>query len=190
MRVAVSIVAATLAVVGVAVLALFLWLRTYAPLSALQGGSFGPGPGLGADVEPTFGSGGKTVFIPAYVKGRPFNTSFTIENTGRFAVTLTGLRSDHEGPLYAERLFTTNPAGSAAPEDLRPFGAQRIAPRDAVILVVQWHLGCKGMVKGGETATDRVRLRYRYLSTFSRSQSVELPFAVTLRCSGGPPASP
>jgi hypothetical protein len=190
MRLVATILTAAVAVVGVAVLALFLWLRTYAPLSALQGGTFGPGPGLGADVEPTFGSGGKTVFIPAYVRGRPFNTSFTIENTGRFAVTLTGIRSSREGAISADRLFATDDAGSAAPSHLHPFADLRIAPKDSVIVAVRWHLDCTNMTKGGEATTDHVRLRYRYLSMFSRSQSLELPFAVTLRCSGGPPASP
>ena len=37
---------------------------------------------------------------------------------------------------------------------------------------------------------DRVRLRYSYLSLFTRTQTVRLPFAVTLRCVGGPPATP
>src|SRR3954451_6219982 len=104
MRIGLIIASSVLAVVAVAVLALFLWLRTYAPLSALGSGGPTPGPGLGADVEPTFGSGGKTVFIPAYRRGRPFNVAFTIENTGRFAVTLTSLSSPRIGPLYADGL--------------------------------------------------------------------------------------
>lgn len=189
MRLAVTIVSATVAIVVAALLALFLWLRTYAPLDATGSGSFGPGPGLGADVEPTFGSGGKTVFIPAYRKGRPFDASFTVENTGRFPVTLIGLTSTHVGPIFAEQLFATD-TGSAAPAHLHPFADVRVEPKGSVIVAVQWHLDCTGNAKGSEATTDHVRLRYRYLSMFSRSQSVELPFAVTLRCSGGPPAAP
>jgi hypothetical protein len=190
MRLAVTIVSAALAVVGVAVLAMFLWLRTYAPLAATGSGTYGPGPGLGADVEPTYGSGGKTVFIPAFVRGRPFDTSFTVENTGRFAVTLTGLRSAQDGPIYAERLYATDSAGSAAPSHLHPFQDLRLDPKDSASVVVRWHLDCKDTGKGVEATTDRVSLRYRYLSMFTRTQEVELPFAVTLRCSSGPPASP
>src|SRR3954462_3709626 len=104
-----------------AVLGLFLWLRTSAPLSALAGGSVAPGPGLGADVEPTFGSGGKTVYLPVYRRGEPFDTAFTVENTGRFPVTLTGIRSSHAGPIYAEKLYATDAASSADANHLRPF---------------------------------------------------------------------
>lgn len=192
MRLAVSILSAAVAVVGVAVLALFLWLRTYAPLDATGiTGSVAPGPGLGADVEPTFGSGGKTVFIPAYRKGRPFDVAFTIENTGRFAVTLTGIRSTLVGPLFAARLFATDAAGSADPAHLHPFRELRLDPKDSALIAVRWHLDCSKNAGGGtEVTTDHVRLRYRYLSMFNRSQSVELPFAVTLRCSGGPPPTP
>jgi hypothetical protein len=188
-RFAATILTAAFAVVGLAVLGLFLWLRTYAPLST-ENGTFGPGPGLGADVEPTFGSGGRTVFIPAYVRGRPFDTSVTVENTGRFAVTLTGLRTDPVGPIYAQRLYATDTAGSADPAHLHPFQELRLDPKDSAIVVVRWHLDCKDQGKGVEASTANVRLRYRYLSMFTRTQEVELPFAVTLRCSGGPPASP
>jgi hypothetical protein len=191
MRLAATILSATVAVVGVAVLALFLWLRTYEPLAAIGiGGSVAPGPGLGADVEPTFGSGGKTVFIPAYRKGRPFDAAFTIENTGRFAVTLTGITSTPVGPLYAERLFATDSVGSADPAHLHPFRELRLDPKESALIAVRWHLDCSKKGSGTEVTTDHVRLRYRYLSMFNRSQSVELPFAVTLRCSGGPPPTP
>jgi len=187
-RLALLVIASVLAVVAVAVLGLYLALRTYAPLSALGGGSVAPGPGLGADVEPTFGSGGKTVFIPIYRKGRPFDTAFTIENTGRFAVTLTGVQAHTDGPLYADKLFATDAVGSAALEHLHAFRELRLDPKQSALIAVDWHLDCSHTT--GEATSDRVRLRYRYLSMFNRSQAVELPFAVTLRCSGGPPASP
>ena len=178
MRIGLIIASSVLAVVAVAVLALFLWLRTYAPLSALGGGPVAPGPGLGADVEPTFGSGGKTVFIPVYRKGHPFDVTFTIENTGRFAVTLTGVQTSAAGPLYADQLAASD----------QPFRGLRLDPKQSALIAVEWHLDCSHTA--GEATTDHVRLRYRYLSLFTRSQAVELPFAVTLRCSGGPPASP
>ena len=166
--VAVTIVAVALAA---AVAALFLWLRTYDPLAATK--PVTPGAGLGADVEPTFGSGGKSVLIPVYRPGRDFQVTFTLRNAGRFGVTLTGL--EHDG-------------GPLAPTALSPAAHVRIGPHEAVLLTVRWHLDCSH--ETGEVASDRVRLRYRYLSLFTRTAAVELPFAVTLRCSGGPPASP
>jgi hypothetical protein len=155
-------------VVGVLV-ALFLWLRTYAPLAAV--GPYAPGPGLGADVEPTFGSGGKTVFIPTYGRPREFTTRFVLENTGRFAVTVLGVEHDG-GPI----------------EPVWDDGEQRIDPHQSTSVVTRWRLDCGD--RKDEVAADRLRIRYRYLSTFTRTATVELPFAVTLRCSGGPPASP
>jgi hypothetical protein len=185
-RLALIVASSVVAVLAVAVLGLFLWLRTYAPLS-VPGGSVAPGPGLGADVEPTFGSGGKTVFIPIYRKGHPFDVAFTIQNTGRFAVTLTSADTSRVGPLYADKLFTTD-NGSAAPEHLHAFRELRLDPKQAALIAVEWQLDCAKTT--GEATTDHLRLRYRYLSMFNRSQAVELPFALTLRCSGGPPASP
>jgi len=164
-------------IVGAVVLGLFLWLRTYAPLGAST--PYEPGPGLGADVEPTFGSGGKTVFIPAYRKGRPFDAQVTLRNDGRFAVTVTGIQSPG-GPL--------SPAQLLDPSHDTPLRNLRLDPQDTALVVVRWTLDCSHT--GRQVTSDRVRLRYRYLSMFTRMQTVELPFAVTLRCSGGPPASP
>jgi hypothetical protein len=166
------------------------WLRTYAPLSAGTGG-FAPGPGLGADVRPVTGSGGKTVFIPAYRKGRPFDTAFTLHNDGRFAVTVTGLAAKTNAPeLRPDSLLTTDSStASADPAHLQPFRPLRLDPGDSAILVVRWGLDCSPGAKT-EVFADEVALRYRYLSRFRRTERVRLPFAVTLRCTGGPPANP
>ena len=37
---------------------------------------------------------------------------------------------------------------------------------------------------------DSLTLRYRYARWFERTETVSLPFAVTLRCVGGPLATP
>ncbi|HEY3541637.1 MAG TPA: hypothetical protein VGK79_03760 [Gaiellaceae bacterium] len=168
-RVIALVVSATAVVVGAAALGLFLWLRTYAPLAAEL--PLTPGPGLAANVAPTFGSGGKPVFIPDYRPGRSFQMTFTLANTGRFAVRVLGIAGV--------------PAGAVAPEGVTTL---RLAPHDTSLVTVRWRLQCrKGLT---QAASDGVRLRYRYLSLFTRTASVELPFAVTLRCPGGPPTSP
>jgi hypothetical protein len=188
----VALVAGALAVVvGAAAVVLVFWLRAYAPLSATRTGSFAPGRGLGAEVQPTFGSGGRPVFIPAYRKGRAFDTAFTLENTGRFAVTVIGLAAPPPtaGALTAQAVFASDfPTASADPAHLHPLESLRLEPHDTAIVDVRWQLDCSK--SSGEIASDRIRLRYRYLSLFTRTQSVELPFAVTLRCVGGPPSSP
>jgi hypothetical protein len=169
MRLVAAVVSVTAVVAAAVALGLFLWLRTYAPLEASK--PVTPGPGLGADVEPTFGSGGKTVLIPAYRKGRPFDTTFTLRNSGRFAVTLLGVGGG-DGPL----------APSLGSPQLR------LDPDDTALVTIRWALDCSHAPD--QVSSDHVPLRYRYLSIFRRTESVALPFAVTLRCSGGPPASP
>jgi len=177
MRVVLTAVSAAVVVVAAVVVGLFLWLRTYAPLGV--SGPISPGPGLGADVEPTFGSGGKTVFIPAYRKDQPFDTQLTLRNDGRFAVTVTSADAS-AGPLAPTQL--RDPVHHTPLDDLR------LDPHDTALVVVRWTLDCSSTHR--QVSSDRVRLRYRYLSWFTRTETVELPFAVTLRCSGGPPASP
>ena len=170
LRIVAAVVSAVAVVAGIAVLALFLWLRTYDPLAAAY--PVTPGPGLGSSIEPTLGSGGKTVFVPVYRRGRAFQMTLTLANRGRFAVTLLGLGR--------------NPAGAVRPEAVTE--NVRLDPRQTSLVTVTWKLTCPRGVH--EATSDRVRLRYRYLSLFTKTASVELPFAVTLRCRGGPPATP
>jgi hypothetical protein len=169
-RIVALVVSVVAVVAGAAVLALFLWLRTYDPLDAAF--PVTPGPGLGANIEPTLGSGGKPVFVPAFRRGHPFQVTLTLANHGRFAVTLLGLGSTADGPVTPESVT----------KDLR------LDPKQTSLVTVTWRLTCP---KGVQQAySDRVRVRYRYLSLFTRTASVELPFAVTLRCRGGPPPTP
>ena len=177
LRLAGIVAAAIVAVLAGAALIVFLWLRTYAPLGAVGPGT--PGTGLSADVEPVTGSGGKPVFVPAYTPGRSFDTAFTLHNTGHFAVTVLGLGAPNEaGPQPAALLATDS---SANTEHARPFERLRLNPDDTAAVVVRWRLVC---AKGdGETYSDVVPLRYRYLSMFTRTERIRLPFAVTLRCS-------
>jgi hypothetical protein len=168
-------------VLALAVAATYLWLRTYAPLDAQGSGSYAPGPGLAADVQPVAGSGGKPVFIPQYTKPRLFDTAFTVHNSGRFAVTVTGLAARRAPAIYAAALLATDsPAASADPQHLHPFRDLRLDPGDTAILVVRWQLTCAKDT--GEVYSDAVPLRYRYLSIFKRTERIRLPFAVTLRC--------
>jgi hypothetical protein len=192
-RRALAISAAALVVAGVVALGLWLWLGSYAPLRALDSG-FAPGPGIGADVQPVSGSGGRPVYFPTQ-RRRRFDTAFTLHNGGRFAVTVTGLdRSTPGAPPWlgpTELLATTSSTASANPGELAPFERLRLAPGDDAIIVIRFGLHCAGATAGSpDVFTDAVRLRYDYLSLFTRTQTVRLPFAVTLRCVGGPPATP
>jgi hypothetical protein len=191
LRTAGVVLAGVVLLVVLAAVGVYFYLRSYTPLAASAHG-YAPGPGLGADVEPTFGSGGKPVFIPGYKKGRPFDTAFTLENTGRFRITVKGLAvraapGDSLGPKGL--LVTDSATASAAPGNLHAFHELQLDRGDTAVLVVRWRLRCD---KGSPTQStaDAVRLRYSYLSVFTRTQTLTLPFAVTLRCVGGPPANP
>lgn len=193
-RTAATIGASIVLVVVVALLGLWLYLGSYKPLRALST-DYAPGPGIGADVQPVSGSGGRTVFFPAVRRRHSFDTAFTLKNTGRFAVTVSGLAPTAPGPapwLGANQLLaTTSSVASADPKQLLPFSELRIDPGDTAIVVVRFALRCAGATNASpDVFTDAVRLKYRYLSLFTRTATVRLPFAVTLRCVGGPPATP
>jgi hypothetical protein len=170
--IAVGVVAVALA----AALVVVLWLRTYAPLDVLRSG-YAPGPGLAADVQPVLGSGGKPVLIPQYRPGTPFDTAFTLHNSGRFAVEILGLEPEQTRPPQASQLYATD---SVSVRRLHPFQRFRLDPDDTASLVVRWRLACTS--NQGYTSSDALVLRYRYLSQFERTERVTLPFAVTLRC--------
>ena len=188
---AAAISVSALIVAGVVALGLWVWLGAYAPLRALDSG-YAPGPGIGADVQPVSGSGGRPVFFPVAHKRRSFDSAFTLHNTGRFSVTVTGLGATAPSPLSAsELLATTSSTASADPGELVPFQNLRIDPGDNAIIVVRFGLDCAGVTANSpDVYVDTVLLRYTYLSMFTRTQTVRLPFAVTLRCVGGPPATP
>ena len=155
-------------VLGLAAAVLFLWLRTYAPLDAA--GSFAPGPGVKTVV-----AGKKPTFVPS---GDELVTAFTLHNRGRFAATIRSL----EPSAGAVELQTTDSStASAEPSHLHAFQPIRLDPGDSAILVVRWRFTCPAR------ASDAVRLRYRYLSMFTRTERIRLPFAVSPRCA---PATP
>jgi hypothetical protein len=194
LRVAAIVVGGVLLVVAIAAGALYAWFSSYAPLATLDTG-FAPGAGIGTDVQPVAGSGGKPVFFPAYKRGRAFQAAFTLHNTGRFDVTVTALLPGPAGTppsVNPVQLFGTDSAtASADPGDLLPFRELKLASGDTAILVVRYRLVCRGATASTpDVFSDHLRLRYTYLSIFHRTQNVRLPFAVTLRCVGGPPATP
>jgi hypothetical protein len=194
LRTAATVAGGLVVVAAVAAAGLYVWLGSYTPLRSLSG-DYAPGPGVGAVVQPAPGSLGRTVFFPAVRHGRDFDTAFTLHNGGRFSVTVTGLAPQHPGTAPwigpTELLATASATASADPQQLVPFESLRIEPGDNALVVVRFGLRCRGATAGSpDVVADRVRLRYRYLSAFTRTQTVRLPFAVTLRCFGGPPASP
>jgi hypothetical protein len=186
--------AALVVVAAAAVAAVVLWLRAYAPLDA-NDGSFAPGAGVGAVVQPAVGSGGKEVFVPAYRRGRNFLASFTLHNTGHFAVTVEGLvPAMPEVPPWIGpvELFTAESVSANAPVGrTRAFRPLVLSAGDTAVFVASFESRCpSGHRSLPSVYSDSLRLRYRYAHWFQRTQTVTLPFAVTLRCVGGPLATP
>jgi hypothetical protein len=194
LRLAGLVAGGVLVVAAVAAGALSVWLGSYAPLAALDT-DFAPGSGVGADVQPIAGSGGKPVFFPAYRRGHAFEAAFTLRNTGRFQVTVTALAPETPAPAPwvgpVALLGTDSATASADSGDLLPFQDVKLARGDTAILVVRYRLACaRSATTAPDVYSDRIRLRFSYLSFFHRTQTVTMPFAVTLRCVGGPPATP
>ena len=186
--------AALVVVAAAAAAAVVLWLRTYAPLDG-SGGEVAPGPGVGAVIQPAVGSGGKEVFFPAYRNGRTFVASFTLHNGGRFAVTVEGLvPAQPETPPWIGpvELLTTESVSPGAPvANTKPFRPLRLAAGDSAVVVARFRPLCPaGHTRVPSVYADSLTLRYRYARWFERTQRISLPFAVTLRCVGGPLAQP
>jgi hypothetical protein len=194
LKLAVVVVGGLVVAAAVGGALLVLWLRAYAPLDT-NGGGFAPGPTLGAAIEPAFGSGGKEVFFPVYRKDTSFAASFTLHNDGRFSVTVEGLVPARPlappwiGPV---KLLSTDSVSTIAPvTHTRPFQPLTLSPGDTAVVVARFAQVCPSSRRGAPSATtDSLRLRYRYLRWFTRTETVTLPFAVTLRCVGGPLAQP
>ena len=194
LRTAAAIATGIVVIAAVAAVCVFVWLGAYAPLEGLDSG-FAPGPGIGAAVQPVTGSLGRPVYFPTLRRGRSFDTAITLHNKGRFAVTVSRLDEPPPGATpwigAIALLATTSATASATPAELIPFQGLRLAPGDNAIIVVRFDMRCDGATSATpDVYADHVRLRYSYLSLFTRTQTVRLPFAVTLRCVGGPPASP
>ncbi|HVS86392.1 MAG TPA: hypothetical protein VHD91_12250 [Gaiellaceae bacterium] len=182
--------AAAIVVAAVAVGSIVVWLRSYAPLDAATG-SFAPGPGVGAVVEPAAGSGGKVVFFPAYRRGRTFVASLTLHNSGHFSVTVQRLVPAKPQPppwIGADELLTTDSTSFQGLQRFQPFS---LGAGATAVLVARFRPLCPaGRRRLPSVFTDELTLRYRYLHWFTRTQTISLPFAVTLRCVGGPLAQP
>jgi hypothetical protein len=184
-------------------LAAFLWLRGYAPLTGFEDGAFngayGPGPGIARIVDPADGSGGRTVFFAEPGLRGTAAAGFDLWNFGRFAVRLDGVVM-HSRPPSAPSMAITGAAllrdpRVVSPNATRQFSPVTIQPDGYVHLELRYATACSpsSLRQRGHNSTDvaidSVTLRYSYLRVFHRTQTVEAPYAVTLQCGGKLPAS-
>lgn len=176
--------------------AAFVVLRGYEPL--------GPGTtrapqlrGLAGIVDPAMGSGGKPVLFPEMRPGGTYYAGFTVENSGRFDVTIEGTPAHDRSLLtllHVSDVRTAPPSPATARRSewtLVPLDRLRVPSGEERSLWVGFRLhACAAKFSEGTSmSTDVVRLRYSYLGVFRKTAPVEMPYAVTARCGGNLPAS-
>lgn len=183
----------------------FVWLHGYAPLAG-QRSAFGFTRPDGVMVEPVTGSEGVEVFFPRYRKHGTFRLLTSIVNHGRFTVTMLGVPKIAYDESYALRFagieatssrdpkFHGLPVDADHPIRLRPGHEQY------VVVVYRWLWQCEGgqpphfwSTSAPSTYASGYRalpVRIRYARFFEKTQTLQLPFAITLVCRGtlGSPA--
>jgi len=177
-----------------AAIAGLVWAKRYAPLSSTAGGVSAADQlqHLGAYVEAEPGSGGRDVVYPRFRAGHDYWVGFTLRNHGPLDVTVLGL------------VVPDLPGAATVPQDLRAaphpavdeaFGGQnmleetvpvsrlRIRSHGARFVWVGFRMQtCYHHDRGGTESHTDVAFRIRYLGIFARSQRVELPTVVSIRC--------
>lgn len=154
----------------------YFWVASYRPFGTVDGS--GPRAGIDRTVDPATGSGGKIVyFVRRGSEGA--TVELDILASPRWGVRLVGIDTDAPSGAGLAPTAIAGWAYEAIPTP-RPFRAFRL--RSWNRLLVHFRASCRFMGPGTATSIDRLTLRYRYLHRFERSQTVELPAALTLRC--------
>jgi hypothetical protein len=189
------------AVVGTSIGGL-VWLHDYAPLT-YQGGSWSAGyqlHGVAASVDPQAAIDSRTIVFPRFRQGRDFFVGFTLWNTGRLDLTLLGVDTSRF-PRGWQGMYPRD-VRAAAEEPSLPFESGVLlgksvptshlrirAHRERFVWIGFRMSSCRGLPKGATQTFSDVPLRYRYLGHFIRTQTIALPFNVTLACHGPFPRS-
>lgn len=157
-------------------------------------------------VEPVTGSGGVEVFFPRYRKHGTFRLLTSIVNHGRFTVTMLGLPKIAYDESYAlqfasiEATSSRDPKYHGLPVDADHPIRLRPGHEQYVVVVYRWLWQCKGgqpphfwSTSASSTTASGYRalpVRIRYARFFKKTQTLQLPFAITLACRGalGSPA--
>ena len=147
-----------------AVVGLYLWAASYRPFGEVQGA--GPRAGVVRVVEPG-GSDRRRAFV-VRPGPRGANVQLDVVTRPRWGFTLVGVDSP-----------PASPEGGVGPVAILGRSA---LPGSVLRLLVHYRAGCRDMSPGTEASTSELRLRYRYLHWFERTQTVELPVSVTVRC--------
>jgi hypothetical protein len=175
----VAVVAAAIVVAGVAAA---VWARSYQPLE-FAGGASGVEAGGVARRYDAETDEGETVSGFELVSGASLvRNGFDLHNKGQFDVELEGVLSE-SGPLAVVGLERGRGETDRTWDRLEPFRPFTLETDELAWFVMRTRPGTCG---GGRNVTIQrrwVSIRYRYLWFLKRTQEVELPYEMRLRCS-------
>jgi hypothetical protein len=164
-------------------LGLFLWVRSYAPLDTPAGSSPRPARAL-----PVLGGGAAFGLFESHYLVHPGSVTIEVSlgNEGRWAVDVDQVRAV---PAAPQQFAVARIVLDARTYDARPLPARgwkiHIAPHGrGADPSFTFRVRCPANQPRDTYSVPLLGLRvhYRYLRFFSRSQNVQLAFPVTLRC--------
>jgi hypothetical protein len=178
-RVVVAVVAAAIVVVGVAAV---VWARSYQPLEFTGGASGVEAEGVARRYDAENDEGESVRGFELVSGARLVRNGFDLNNRGRLAVEVEGVPAE-SGPLAVVRLERGTSETDRTWERLEPFRPFTLETDELAWFVMRTRPGTCG---GGRNVTIQrrwVSIRYRYLWLLKRTQEVELPYELRLRCS-------
>ena len=164
---------------------LYAWVRAYTPLDV-----FGDGPGHGvvATREPALGSGGRRVFLVRDRSDHVAEAHFSLTNVGRWPITIESVVVPPH-TLYGPSVYPVALRRQAGQRRYRgydiptaPFTPTRLGHHQLLELFVRYRLNCSHAAHDTSSSNATLELRYRYLGHFVRTQTLQLPAALTLVC--------
>jgi len=165
-------------------------LARYAPLSIAGDTSQSP-TGPGVTYQRTIA--GAETDIVKFSSGREYSIGFTIRNTGRWGVTVTGIPLQDDGPGSMERVIgiqiaARNDTIGSVGFPMIPLRAFALAPGHTRFVLVHFGLNnCPSVQTGRGTylVMKDVPIGFRLAGGIHRTESSALPFVVALDAYGG-----
>jgi hypothetical protein len=178
-RVVVALVAAAIVVAGVAAV---VWARSYQPLAFTSGAAGVETEGVARRYDAENDEGEPVPGFEFVSGARRVRNGFDLHNQGRLPVEVEGVPSE-SGPLAIVGLERGTSESDRTWERLEPFQPFTLNTDQTAWFVMRTR---PGTCRGGRNVTVQRRwvlIRYRYLWFLKRTQEVELPYELRLRCS-------
>src|SRR5262245_60339002 len=163
--------------VGTAI-ALLVWIRSYTPLHISGGGVSGPATEVPAD-DSSFVDW-RIFLVRPGVQG----LQFYLDEDGRWPVTLDGIEigPSPQGDHFVPRTVQLQTSDGKLEPPMSEGWTQRVGRHDLTPLYVRFNVDCRGLPHGSFTPVTQLRVHYRYLRFFKRTQTIPLYDHLTLAC--------